>query len=256
MSILLSARRSTIACVVTLVFTTITANVAMATYMYVADIDNTQTTSAYVNLPVNAQTIGTAPNHSLFEMSMSDDSVFPAVIEVGVTTDLSLNGDTNPHWFVFSWRNGFAQGYDDQSHFVSAIGSFWSTPLTLSEGTSARVGFVYSASNWNLYLSGTLAGYFPGSEWSGAFTASVDTEVFGEAYTTGTYYPSLNGTVSGYSSVGGGQLSTLSVYPPYTQSNATGTGFIASGPVPEPSTWVMLVETISVLVVTRRKRMS
>ena len=91
--------------------------------------------------------------------------------------------------------------------------------------------------NWDLDLNGTMAGYFPGSEWSGAFTASSVTQVFGEVYQDGTFYPTLNGTVSGYYSSGGGHLFTNVVDAPYAQSNASQTGFTASGPrpVPEPS---------------------
>ena len=117
-----------------------------AGYLYVADEDTTLTTSASVNLPINAQTIGNAPEHSLFEMAMINPvGTWPGdTIEIGITTDLSLNGDTNPHWFVFSWINGTPQGYDANSDFVSQTGTFWTTPLTSLEGTAQNVAFVYS----------------------------------------------------------------------------------------------------------------
>jgi len=253
----MSARRSTIAFVITLAFTTILVNDTMAIYLYDGEYDATQTTSAYVNLPINAQTNVVSGEHSLFEMSMSNAFGSSGdFIEIGITTDPLLNGDANPHWFVYSWVNGIGQGYDGSSHFVSNIGNFWTTPLTLLEGTSDRVGFVYSASNWNLYLSGTLAGYFPGSEFSGAFTITQVTQVFGEVFYTGGAYPTLNGTVSGYSSSGHGLLSPNVISNPYTQSNATGTGFIALGPVPEPSIWAMLVGGVGLLLAFRRKRIS
>ena len=159
------------------------------------------------------------------------------IIEIGVTTDVSLNGDSNPHWFVSSWVNGTWQGYDASSDFVTKVGNFWTAPLTSYEGTSRGVEFQYSGGNWNLYLNGAAAGYFPGSVWSGAFTTSSVTQVFGEVYTDGTFYPTLNGTVSGYVSSGGGQLSTSVVDSPYAQSNASATGFTASGPPPSPSYW-------------------
>ena len=228
------------ALVLPLAFTATSAN-GGAGYLYVADTDTTPTTYAYVNLPINAQTIGNEPEHSLFEISMSNMSGAAGnIIEIGVTTDLGLNGDRNPHWFVSSWINGVWKGYDANSDFTSEIGNFWTTPLTSYEGTSQGVAFNYSSGNWWLYLNGTTAGYFPGSEWSGAFAISSVTDVFGEAYTDGTVYPTLNGTVSGYYSSGGGQLSTLRVDAPYAQYNASGTGFTASGPVPEPSTLALL----------------
>ena len=201
------------------------------------DADTTSTTEANVNLPINAQTVSNAKleEHSLFEMSMSNASGASGnIIEIGVTTDLPLNGDSNPHWFVYSWINGMGQGYDSSSHFVSQIGSFWATSLSSVEGTSEEVEFQYNAPNWDLDLNGTAAGYFPGSEWSGAFTASSVTQVFGEVYQDGTFYPTLNGTVSGYDSSGGGHLFTSVVDAPYAQFNASQTGFTASGPLPLP----------------------
>jgi hypothetical protein len=231
-------------------------NVAMAGYLYVADTDTTQTTDAYVSLPINAQTVSTEPDHSLFEMSMSNEGGSSGnIIEIGVTTDPALNGDNDPHWFVSSWVDGTWKGYDSSSDFVSDIGSFWNTPLTLDEGTSERVNFDYSGGNWDLYLSGSLVGYFAGSEWSGAFTVSSVTDVFGEVYQTGTDYPTLNGTVSGYYSFGGGELSTLVVDSPYDQIDASDTGFTALGPVPEPSTWAMMAAGVTSVIVFRRRRL-
>ncbi|HZZ29258.1 MAG TPA: neprosin family prolyl endopeptidase [Pirellulales bacterium] len=232
-----SIRRSVIAImalVQPLVFMATSANAGSAGYLYVGDYDPTSTTEANINLPINAQAISNAivDEHSLFEMSMSNSfGASGNIIEIGVTTDIGLNGDTNPHWFVYSWINGDGQGYDSSSHFVSNIGSFWATSLKSAEGTSGEVEFQYNAPNWNLYLNGTLAGYFPGSEWSGAFTAASVTQVFGEVYQDGTFYPTLNGTVSGYNSSGGGHLLKNMVNAPYAQSNTSQTGFTALGPL-------------------------
>lgn len=240
----LSTLRSVIAIttlVVPLAFPVNSAYAFTPGYYYVGEADTTPTIKASVSLPINAQPIGNAPEHSLFEMSMSNAwGSSGNIIEIGVTTDLALNGDRNPHWFVFSWINGTPQGYDASSHFVSIIGSFWNTALTPYEGTSEGIAFQYNTGNWWLTLNGASAGYFPGSEWSGGFTTSSVTQVFGEVYADGTFYPTLNGTVSGYNSSAGGHLSTSVVNYPYTQSNASGTGFTASGPVPEPSTLALL----------------
>ena len=170
-------------------------------FLYAGEWDSIPTTEASVNLPINAQTVRyvTVNEHSLFEMSMSNMSGATGdIIEIGVNTDMGVNGDSNPHWFVSSWINGNWQGYDAGSDFVSQIGGFWTTPLTSYEGTSQNVAFQYTGGNWWLYMNGAAAGYFPGSEWSGAFTKSSATEVFGEVYWDGTFYPTLNGTVSGY----------------------------------------------------------
>jgi hypothetical protein len=236
----LASRRSVIAIIALvgpLAFTATSAIAGTAGYLYVGDADTTSTTEANVDLPINAQTISDAKvdEHSLFEMSMSNEfGASGNIIEIGVTTEIGLNGDSNPHWFVYSWINGVGQGYDSSSHFVSQIGSFWGTSLSAVEGTSEEVEFQFNAPNWDLDLNGTAAGYFPGSEWSGAFTASSVTQVFGEVYQDGTFYPTLNGTVSGYDSSGGGHLFTNVVDAPYAQSNASQTGFTASGPLPVP----------------------
>jgi hypothetical protein len=244
-----------LALVVPLAFTATSANAGTAGYLYVADYDTTPTNEAYVNLPITAQTVGNAPEHSLFEMSMSNEGGASGnIIEIGITTDPGLNGDRNPHWFVSSWINGAWQGYDGNSDFVSDEGNFWTSALTSDEGTSQGVAFEYYHGNWWLYLNGATAGYFPGSEWSGAFSTSSVTDVFGEVYDDGTFYPTLNGTVSGYYSSGGGHLSTLEVDFPYAQSNASGTGFTASRPVPEPSTLALLAASAIGLGLRRRTK--
>ena len=136
-----------VALVVPLAFTANSANAGTAGYLYVGDADTTSTTEANVNLPINAQTVSDAEldEHSLFEMSMSNEfGASGNIIEIGVTTDLGLNGDSNPHWFVYSWINGTGQGYDSSSHFVSQIGSFWATSLSSVEGTSEDVEFQYN----------------------------------------------------------------------------------------------------------------
>jgi hypothetical protein len=225
---------SVMALVLLLGFLATSASAGTVGYLYVGDADTTATTEASVNLPINAQTISDAivEEHSLFEMSMSNTFATTGdIIEIGVTTDLGLNGDSKPHWFVYSWINGVGQGYDSHSHFVSQIGNFWTQSLTTGGGTVEQVKFQYNAPNWELYLNGSAAGYFPGSEWSGAFTSSLVTQVFGEVYQDGTFYPSLDGTVSGYSSSSGGHLFPNLVDAPYSQSNASQTGFTASGPV-------------------------
>ncbi len=216
---------------ITVSVTLLVVNVARADYQYVAGFDLTPTTKASVNLPVNAQTVSIG-QHSLFEMSLSNHTGSTGnIIEVGVTTDFALNGDLHPHWFVYSWINGVGQGYDSHSHFVSIAGAFWSTPLTALEGTWQNVAFQLTGGNWWLLLNGNSMGYFPGSEWSGSFTISNATEVFGEAYDNGATFPSVNGTVTGYSSAGGGHLGSFRADNPYHISNASATGFTASGPM-------------------------
>jgi hypothetical protein len=234
-------------------FTGASANAGSPGYLYVADFDTTPTTAASLNLPVSAETVSSSSEeHSLFEMSMSNEGGSSGnIIEIGITTDRGLNGDPNPHWFVSSWVGGTWKGYDGASDFVSDDGNFWSSALTSEEGTSETAGFEYNDGEWQLYLNSVLAGYFPGSEWGGAFTQSSVTEVFGEVYWNGTFYPTLNGTISGYDSSCGGTLSTLVVDAPYAQSNTSTTGFTASGPVPEPSALV-LVSTCAIGLGLRR----
>jgi hypothetical protein len=116
-----------------------------AGYSYVAKADTTVTTNVSVNLPIKTQTVASAPAHSLFELSMSNQfGASGNIIECGITTDPLLNGDNAPHWFVYSWINGTPQGYDGVSGFTSEIGNFWNTPLDSLDGTSSNVAFIHS----------------------------------------------------------------------------------------------------------------
>jgi hypothetical protein len=120
--------------------------------------------------------------HSLAELAVSSSSdELAQVIEVGWTVDPGLNGDNDPHLFVYHWVDGARTCYNacgfvpvpnEQGYAAGMKLPVTSTPLQFSilhHGTAWLVGF-----------NGHTFGYFPDSLWSAKFTLTGLVQWFGE----------------------------------------------------------------------------
>jgi Neprosin len=106
-------------------------------------------------------------------------------VEVGWTIDRSLNGDTDPHLFVYHW-------VDDEPTCYNGCGFVpWSDPEdpekpnikpgdTLPAGKNLRFGIKYWEGAWWLSYDSTYFGYFKDTEWDGRFTKAGLIQWFGE----------------------------------------------------------------------------
>lgn len=120
--------------------------------------------------------------HSLAEVSgQSADQ--KETVEVGWTVDPGLNGDSNPHLFVFHWVNGVPTCYNGCGWVQVSTTRYPGMPVTPTS-TAQEYGMTYYQGNWWINYQHEWIGYFPGTLWSGGFTQLGLTEWFGEVSAT------------------------------------------------------------------------
>lgn len=148
-------------------------------FHYAALIDSETAAGTYAYLSVAAPAVDSGDSHSLAEVAaISPDG--REVVEVGWTVDRGVNGDSQPHIFVFHWVNGTprcynACGYQQQSPFLYP-------GIALSPGSGPfRFAIQHFEGNWWLGVGGEWMGFFPGSEWtSPPYTELGVAQWFGE----------------------------------------------------------------------------
>ncbi|MEY9854662.1 hypothetical protein ABH935_000259 [Catenulispora sp. GAS73] len=189
---------------------------------------------------------GVASNgHSLQELALqsTNDTTTANTIEIGWTVDPGVNGDYQPHLFVYHWVNGQATCYNGCG-FVSTSSTV-QPGMALAPGTTGTFTLYNYGGDWWAYYNDVPFGYFPGSLWNGAFTTAYSISSFGEVAASsqnsctemgdGAY-----GTSAGSSSISGFQLYGSSSAPQFTVTatdpsyynygSATATSFQLGGP--------------------------
>jgi hypothetical protein len=163
--------------------------------------------------------------HSLAEMAVQSADT-RQIVEVGWTVDREVNGDDNPHLFVYHWVDGVATCYNGCGWVQSSPTRFPGMRLAY-DGTASQYMIQYREGNWWIGYQGEWIGYFPGSLWNGIYTQSGLIQWFGElaaaAGTTlplssiGNYYPGTSGNpntaqmsqISFFDNAGGLQSATV-----------------------------------------------
>jgi hypothetical protein len=101
--------------------------------------------------------------HSLGEMALTGHNAGGnQVVEIGITTDPTVNGDLNPHLFVFAWINGVGQCYNGCG-FVRTAGSTVTAGMSMTPylGTVVTLGFQHFPAGANGQLAGWYAWFQP-----------------------------------------------------------------------------------------------
>lgn len=134
----------------------------------------------YVELSQPAPFVNAGDSHSLAEMAV-ESSDGRQIVEIGTTVDPGLNGDRQPHLFVFHWINGNPTCYNGCGYVQTSPTIRPGMVLSTTNATSAfQIQEASGSHEWWLYYGGTAIGYFPASEWGGGFTRSGLTQWFGE----------------------------------------------------------------------------
>lgn len=214
-------------------------------FSYVTGRQFTNTTGASVTMEQAAPRNVAADGHSLQELSLqtSGGTTVADTIEIGWTVDPELNGDYQPHLFVFHWVNGQPTCYNGCG-FVQ-VSSTVRAGMAVTPGTTGTFALRFYQGNWWTYYNSVPFGYFPGSEWGGAFTSAQIVSAFGEV--AADKAPSCTqmgdgvfGSQSGASSISGYQLWGSADQPAFTVTATdpgsynfgavTGTSFKLGGP--------------------------
>jgi hypothetical protein len=160
----------------------VTTLAAEAQYFYNVGTQVADSDGYSANVTVARPTLGAADYHTLAELAVqSADS--RQIVEVGWTVDRALNGDSDPHLFVYHWINGAPACYNGCG-FVPTPGATVKPGATLAAGVSKRFGIQFSEGAWWISFDNEFIGHFPETLWTsqgvGSFNRSGLVQIFGE----------------------------------------------------------------------------
>lgn len=148
-------------------------------YFYAARSQAATTTGAYANVYIGKPYLNSNEYHSVSEISVEKTvGGTKQIVEVGWNVDTTVNGDSNPHLFVYHWVNGAGTCYNGCG-FVDYAPNATNAGATLTQGSAKSFGIQYDATTptgggWWVSYNGNWVGYFPSSLWTSA-TPSVTT---------------------------------------------------------------------------------
>jgi len=117
--------------------------------------------------------------HSLAELAVQSGDQ-RQIVEVGWTVDRGLNGDDDPHLFVFHWVDGVGTCYN-ACGFVPLNEPGYSVGMKLPvSATASQFAIRHHGTNWWIGYNRHWVGSFPDSLWGGRFKATGLVQWFGE----------------------------------------------------------------------------
>ncbi len=123
-------------------------------------------------------------SHSLAELAVQSSDQ-RQVIEVGWTVDRGLNGDDDPHLFVFHWIDGVRTCYN-ACGFVPFNEPGYTAGMKLPVTTTpTQFNILHHGAEWRVGYNGHWVGAFPDSEWSNTFKVAGLVQWFGEVASPG-----------------------------------------------------------------------
>jgi hypothetical protein len=147
----------------------------------VADVDG-----FYSSLTISKPALAKEDYHTLAELALeSADS--NQIVEIGWNVDRSVNGDEDPHLFVYHWIN-------NKSTCYNACGFVQFSPNvkpgdTLNYGAIKKFGIQYFNGSWWVAFDSEWIGYFPEQLWNDQgvkFSKGGFQQVFGEVASSST----------------------------------------------------------------------
>ena len=118
--------------------------------------------------------------HTLNEIAIQGGAGNGNIIELGWNLSSDQYGDSDPHLFVFHWINWGPTCYDGCGWQQYSGTYFPGMNLNQLVGRQVYVGYVFYQGTWWAWFDNQWLGYFPGSEWGGAYTRSELIQWFGE----------------------------------------------------------------------------
>jgi Neprosin len=153
-------------------------------YHYNAGAQKAVTQGTYANLTIHKPKLAKEDFHTLAELavvSTTDD--VDQIVEVGWTVDRVVNGDDDPHLFVFSWVDGKPRCYNGCG-FVQYSKNIRPGD-TLPLDATKRFGIEFSDGAWWIAYDSEWVGYFPLKEWTVDFSKTTEVKIFGEVASYG-----------------------------------------------------------------------
>jgi hypothetical protein len=137
----------------------------------------------YVNVTIGKPRLGDQDGHSLGEIAVRSADGGEAV-ELGWTVDRAVNGDDDPHLFVFHWVEHKPTCYNGCG--FQQYSKNLKPGDTLAYGVTKKFGIQYSDGAWWIAFDSEWIGYFPENLWTDqgtTFTRTGQLHAFGETAT-------------------------------------------------------------------------
>lgn len=155
-------------------------------YLYSVGSQAAETDGIYANITIAKPNLAKNDYHSLAELALQSADG-QQIVEVGWTVDRVVNGDDDPHLFVFHWVNRKATCYNGCG-FVPYSKNV-TAGATLSYDVTKKFGIQYFNGAWWIAFDTEWIGYFPEALWNDEgvkFNRSGLVQVFGEVASTTT----------------------------------------------------------------------
>lgn len=157
-----------------------TTGPARVFYLYNVGGQMAETDGFYVNVTIGRPALGRADYHTLAELALQSADG-RQIVEVGWNVDRVVNGDDDPHLFVYRWVNRAPSCYNGCG-FVQYSRNI-KPGDTLAYGVGKRFGIQYAGGAWWIAFDSEWIGYFPEQLWLDAgvsFNRSGLIQTFGE----------------------------------------------------------------------------
>jgi len=133
---------------------------------------------ASANLVIGRPYLDKADWHTLSEIAVQSADG-QQTIEVGWTVDRAVNGDEDPHLFVFSWVDGVPQCYNS-CNYLPAKGASIKPGDTLAVNTVRNFGIQHIGNVWWVAIDSEWIGAFMDDTWGDKFTQAAKLQFYGE----------------------------------------------------------------------------
>jgi hypothetical protein len=120
------------------------------------------------------------PGHTLDEIAVQGGTGNGNIVELGWLVSSDLNGDSDPHIFVFHWMNWVPTCYNACNWQQHSNTYFPGQNINALTGHNVYVGYVFYDGNWWAWFNDQWMGYFPGMEWNNGYSKSALVQWFGE----------------------------------------------------------------------------
>jgi len=158
------------------------ADAASISFLYGTAYQRAVSDGAFGYFTVAKPVLATGDAHSLAELAVQSSNQ-RQIVEVGWTVDRAVNGDADPHLFVFRWVNGVPGCYNGCGFvpYNQPGGPVAGMRLPIDgPGWSQYFTIRHYGTNWWIGFRQQWVGYFPDSLWGGTFNKTGLVQWFGE----------------------------------------------------------------------------
>jgi len=152
-------------------------------FFYAVGSGTSESDGAYANLVIGKPYLDSGDYHTLAEISVQSADG-QQIVEVGWSVDRTVNGDSDPHLFVYHWVDRTESCYNacGWQQYSSTVKPGDTLPVDVSK----RFGIMHYNNAWWVVYDTEWVGYFPDDLWDGRYTRSGLQQFFGEVAASST----------------------------------------------------------------------